>query len=63
MCIWIEGTNIMKISASLGDEYRNTHILERFAYGQDIIWRPHHFLDQFRACRHHYPLAESGNLE
>jgi hypothetical protein len=53
----------MKISASLGDECRNTHILERFAYGQDIIWRLHRFLDQIRTRRHHYPSAERGNPE
>ena len=41
----------------------NTYILERFAYGQDIIRRLHHFLDQFRTRRHHYPSAEGGNLE
>jgi hypothetical protein len=51
------------IRAILCNVCGNTYSLKRFAFGQDIIRRLHNFLDQFRTRRHHYPLAESGNLE
>ena len=51
------------LGASLGDVNGSTYILKRFAHGKGVILRFHHFLDQFRTRRDHYPSPESGNLE
>ena len=51
------------LGARLGGVNGSTYILKRFAHGQGVIWRLHHFLDQFRTRRDYYPSPESGNPE
>ena len=51
------------LDANRNDVRGSTYVLKRLAYGQRIIWRLHHFLNQFGTRRHDYPSSESGNLE